>query len=238
MDRTVTFEKIYESNRARIIRYLTRLVGEAEAEDLAQEVFIKVSKSLDGFRDESNVLTWIYRIATNTALDRLRSPSFKVPEPIGDMDLVPLEAMQKSPTVEQRVIKAEMSGCVRRMVDRLPGTYRTVIVLSEIEGFKDSEIADILGMKLSAAKIALHRARARLKKILSENCVFYRSEENELACDRSPGARVETDDQVVIAEETVKGSKRGKTANGGRSIGRGADKDGDGGEHGRKPIGP
>ncbi len=185
MESTMTFEKIYQSNRARIIRYLARLVGEAEAGDLAQEVFIKVGKGLDGFRDESNVLTWIYRIATNTALDRLRSSSFKALDPTDDIDLVSLKTLQKNPTVEQQAIREEMSGCIRRMVDRLPGTYRTVIVLSEIEGFKDSEVADILGMKLPAVKITLHRARTRLKKILSENCVFYRSEENELACDRT-----------------------------------------------------
>ncbi len=187
MDKGMIFEKVYESNRARITRYLARLVGEAEAEDLAQEVFVKVSSGLSGFREESQLITWIYRIATNSALDRLRSPSFKAAEPVGDIDLVSLPTGQKSPTIEQQAIREEMSDCVRRMVDRLPGAYRTAIVLSEIEGFKDSEIADILGVKLPAAKITLHRARTRLKKALSENCVFYRNEDNVLACDRKPG---------------------------------------------------
>ncbi len=183
----LTFNGIYESYRARVTRYLARMVGDVEAEDLSQEVFAKVSRGLEGFRDESNILTWIYRIATNTALDRLRSPSFKAIEPVEDIDLVALKLGQKVPTIEQQAIKKEMSSCVRRIVDRLPGTYRTAIVLSEIEGFKDTEIADILGMKLPAAKITLHRARARLKKMLSEECVFYRNDENELACDKKHG---------------------------------------------------
>ncbi len=182
---TRAFDEIYAANRARITRYLARLVGETEAEDLSQEVFAKVSRGLDGFQDRSNIVTWIYRIATNTALDRLRSPAFKAMEPVEDIELVALEAGPKGPTVEQQAIKQEMSACVRRMVDRLPETYRTAILLSEIEGFKDSEIADILGVRLSAAKITLHRARMRLKKVLSENCVFYRNEDNELACDRN-----------------------------------------------------
>src|SRR5574342_1048299 len=71
------FPKIYAGFQQKILRYLTRLVGEADAEDLAQEVLIKVSEALPNFRGESQLSTWIYRIATNTALDRLRSPSYQ-----------------------------------------------------------------------------------------------------------------------------------------------------------------
>lgn len=193
----MTFEEIYENNRARIVRYLARLVGDSEAEDLAQEVFVKVSRSIAAFRDEAQISTWVYRIATNAALDRLRSPSFKAVEPVEDIELVSLQVGPKGPTTEQQAIKEEMSACVRGMVDRLPATYRTAIVLSQMEGFKDSEIADILGVKPSAAKITLHRARKRLKKVLSENCVFYHNEENELACDRKLGTKgADVDEQL------------------------------------------
>lgn len=185
----MTFEEIYETNRARIVRYLARLVGNVEAEDLTQEVFVKVNRGLSEFRDEAHIGTWIYKIATNTALDRLRSPSFKRVEPVEDVELISLNPGAKGPTAEQQAIKEEMSVCVRKMIDRLPDTYRTAIVLSELEGFKDSEVAHILGVKLSAAKITLHRARKSLKNILSENCVFYRDEENELACDRKLDAK-------------------------------------------------
>ena len=71
------FQDIYTAFNEKVRRYLARLVGEAEAEDLTHEVFIKASKALDDFRGESSLSTWIYRIATNTALDRLRSPDFK-----------------------------------------------------------------------------------------------------------------------------------------------------------------
>src|SRR4030066_2023807 len=63
--------------RPAIVRYLSRIVGRLEAEDLAQEVFVKVGRGLPGFRGESRISTWIYRIATNAALDRLPPPPFR-----------------------------------------------------------------------------------------------------------------------------------------------------------------
>lgn len=184
----LNFDEIYTTYRERILRYLSRLAGEAEAEDLTQETFLKAGKKLDGFRGESGVLTWLYRIATNTALDRLKSPGYR--------DLVQIRpsaeppegasfdiAAPGSPTVERQVIKEEMNACIRNVIDRLPGSYRTIIVLSNLEGLKDGEIAEVLGQSTSAVKIRLHRARERLRKELSSACVFYRDEENELACD-------------------------------------------------------
>ena len=71
------FEQIHADFRPKIQRYLIRLVGEQEAEDLTQEVFVKVSRALKNFRGESQLSTWLYRIATNTALDRIDSPSYQ-----------------------------------------------------------------------------------------------------------------------------------------------------------------
>ncbi len=190
---TPRFDDIYAAFHAKIVRYLTRLVGETEAEDLAQETFVKVGQSLEGFRGEAQLHTWVYKIATNTALDRLRSPSFKEAshDPAFVESIVSIEAMdagRKRLSVEQQAIREEMSSCIREVIYRLPDTYRTAIVLSELEGFKDSEIAEVLGLTVSATKIRLHRARGRLKQELSSCCVFYRNEENELACDRKTEA--------------------------------------------------
>jgi RNA polymerase sigma-70 factor (ECF subfamily) len=179
----MTFDEIYETYRPRIVRYLARLTGEAEAEDLAQEAFVKVSRSMDEFRGDSQVLTWIYRIATNVALDRLRKSSLRIIETVEDVDTISLPGPPRPGTVEQQAIREEMSTCVRGVVDRLPGTYRTAILLGDIEGFKDAEIADIMGLSLGAAKITLHRARVALRRELSECCIFYRNDENELSCD-------------------------------------------------------
>ena len=77
MSERISFKDIYEEYQPKILHYLSRLVGHHEAEDTFQEVFEKVNRGLEGFRGQSKLSTWIYRIATNTALDRLRSPSFR-----------------------------------------------------------------------------------------------------------------------------------------------------------------
>src|ERR1700690_1236454 len=71
------FPRIYEAFHSKILRYVVGLVGEAEAEDLTQEIFMKVGAALPNFRGDSQPSTWIYRIATNAALDRMRSPSYQ-----------------------------------------------------------------------------------------------------------------------------------------------------------------
>jgi len=186
------FQKIHEDFRPKILRYMTRMVGEGEAEDLTQEVFAKIGRALKAFRGDSALSTWIYQIATNAALDRLRRPSARP----GDEKRLPIEDIveteadkeiwtgEDKASTEQRVIRQEMNGCIREIIETLPQTYRSVIVLSELEGFKDTEIADILGLSLQATKIRLHRARTRLKKELKTACIFYRDERNGFACDR------------------------------------------------------
>ncbi|MFQ5864039.1 MAG: sigma-70 family RNA polymerase sigma factor [bacterium] len=187
-------QTIYDKYQPKIRRYLTRLVGEHEAEDLAQEVFMKISQSLQNFRGDAQLSTWIYRIATNTALDRLRSPSFqqrvqkrlsnnsivKSPKEIEDKNVW---TGQRTLSVEQQIVQKEMNVCIRAFVEKLPENYRTVVVLRELEGLKNREIADILGISLDTVKIRLHRARARLKRELESHCSLYRNDENELACD-------------------------------------------------------
>jgi RNA polymerase sigma-70 factor (ECF subfamily) len=168
------------------------MAGEAEAEDLAQEVFDKVSRGLGDFRGDSDLSTWVYRIATNTALDHLRRRG-KPTDPV-DPSLVDATVAIEGDrnvwtgefrdTLEGRVIRDEMNACIREIINRLPENYRTVIVLGDLEGFSDREIAEILGLSLRNTKIRLHRARAQLRKALEKTCVFYRSDENELACDR------------------------------------------------------
>ena len=192
------FREVHDSLRPRILRYLTRMAGEAEAEDLAQEVFEKVSRGLTTYRGDAELSTWVYRIATNTALDRLRrraKPAAAVDPSLADA-IVAAEADrnvwtgEKQQTLEGRVIRDEMNACIREVVNGLPENYRTVIILSDLEGFQDREIAEILGLSPGNAKIRLHRARLQLRKALEKACVFYRSEENELACDRKGPFRI------------------------------------------------
>lgn len=190
-DGELEFQHIYEAFRPKIHRYLTRLVGEYEAEDLAQEVFEKVSGGLKDFEGKSSLSTWIYRIATNTALDRLRSRSSQtdaadIPpgNDEGEVEDKDLWTGEKKLSLDSSLIRKEMNECIRDIVEGLPETYRTVLVLSEMEGFTNAEIAEVLGVSLDAVKIRLHRARTRLRKELESECSFYHDERNELACDK------------------------------------------------------
>ena len=184
------FSNIYGEFYPKITHYLTRLVGDSEAEDVAQVVFEKVSNSLSDFKGESKISTWIFRIATNAALDRLKSSSYKhsssgsqAPVPLQTVENINL-AFNKPTSPDQKIIRDEMSECVREFVDRLPTDYRTVLILNELEGFTNKEIAEILQISVDAAKIKLHRARAKLKKELNGGCDFYHDDRSELACDR------------------------------------------------------
>jgi RNA polymerase sigma-70 factor (ECF subfamily) len=189
------FQRIYADFQPRILRYMGRMVGEREAEDLTQEVFVKVNRALAGFRGESSLSTWLYRIATNAALDRRRSPSFQrsdsysladdAGEAGDEAETGGGEARpgERAPSAEQQLIRREMNECIRDFVERLPDNYRTPLVLSELEGLKNGEIAEILGVSLDTVKIRLHRARAKLKRELMAYCDPAWVEDNEFLPD-------------------------------------------------------
>jgi RNA polymerase sigma-70 factor (ECF subfamily) len=195
--RRLEFQEVHRLYRPRIYRYLSRLVGPSEAEDLAQEVFLKVSRAMKNFRGGSQVSTWIYRIATNTALDEIRKRSFKRPlsalgaekpgsaaEPeIDGQEERASRAEKDSPTAESSLIQKEMLDCLRVYVDKLPPNHRAVIVLSVLEGMKNREIAEILGISLETVKIRLHRGRSRLVRELETHCGWYRDRRNRLTWD-------------------------------------------------------
>ncbi len=184
------FDTIFDEYHPKILSYLSRIVGQVDAEDLTQEVFDKINRGLSRFQGRSSLSTWIYRIATNTAIDRSRSTACKYEsshdafEDDATQESSDHTAVKAAPLTEQLVIRKEMSDCVNEFIDNLPPHYRTVIVLSELEGFANKEITQILGISLGNVKIRLHRARARLKKALQEGCDFYYTAGNTLACDR------------------------------------------------------
>jgi RNA polymerase sigma-70 factor, ECF subfamily len=185
------FSIIYAEYYPKIVGYLRRHVGEAEAEDVAQEVFVKISRSLDGFRGESQLSTWIYRIATNAALDHHRNPSSrqatKTVDILTDDDLSSEERVllqDRAPLHDTSLIRKDMNDCIRGLVNDLPENYRVVLMLGDLEGFTNAEIADILGLSLDTVKIRMHRARRNLKKAMDTACNLYQDERNELSCDR------------------------------------------------------
>ncbi len=181
MDEAVPdFQRIHDEYRPRIQRYLARMVGDFEAEDLTQEVFAKIYRSLSSFRGESKLSTWIYRVATNAALDRLRHPAFKseaLHMPAESPELEELEVVDQvtstgegTPTLEQQLFRRQRFDCYCDYLKDLPPNYRIVVALSELEDLASSEIADILGLSLDVVKIRLHRGRLKLLQQLKDHC--------------------------------------------------------------------
>lgn len=101
-------------------------------------------------------------------------------------DYIPPELQKEytTPPTDRLVIKKEMNECIDEYIASLPHDYKAIILLSELEGLSNKEIAEILDLSLDNVKIRLHRARTRLKEVLDDACDFYYTDENTLACDR------------------------------------------------------
>jgi RNA polymerase sigma-70 factor, ECF subfamily len=181
------FETIYREYRPRIYRYLSHLTTEADAPDLTQAVFLKVSRSLDSFRGESSLSTWIYRIATNTAHDFGESALVRQREAellVDDARELDEMATSIDPSAESQCIRREMNDCIQGMVQEIPESYRDVVMLSDFGELSNAEIAGVLGISLDTVKIRLHRGRKVLRGAMQCKCDIYHDESNELVCDR------------------------------------------------------
>src|SRR3989304_5708264 len=186
------FEAIFAEFHPKVLRYLSGMIGPVEAEDVAQNVFLKVYTGLKNFRGEASLATWIFRIATNAAFDRMRNRSFRQTEQLEwemssdwAIEAATSELAGGTPmrSAESALIRGEMNECVKTYVDALPESYRAVLVLSDFEDLKNQDIAEILGLSVDAVKIRLHRARRELKKRFEAGCEFYRNEDDTIACD-------------------------------------------------------
>jgi len=185
----LNFDEVYGEFFEKVNRYLQRIVGKDDAEDLTQEVFLKINRGLGNFKGKSSLSTWVYRIATNAALDKMQSRSHRQDRATVRLDPTGSECESPCPeaqtlSAEREAIRQEMNQCIQEFVDKLPTDYRIIIVLSEMKDLRNQEIADVLGISLEAAKIRLHRARARLKAEFEAGCEFYHDKEGRLACDR------------------------------------------------------
>jgi RNA polymerase sigma-70 factor (ECF subfamily) len=149
------FEQLYLKYRSKVFSTAYRMLSNrADAEDVTQDVFIKVFKKLKSFRGDSAVSTWIYRIAVNACLDFRRRRRLRQAVPLVDGMEV-----GSTPLSVQKLIE----GTLPRMSEG----YRQVFILHDIQGMKHSEIAEILGITDGASKSQLHRARAFLRRELA-----------------------------------------------------------------------
>lgn len=180
------FSEIYEAYHARVLAYVSMLIGRDAADDLTQEVFVKIDRSLSTLEDPSKLSSWIYAITLNTVRDAARKRSSAagsfaahdgVQEADDAMSRVP-DAHARSP--EETAIRNEMVACYLDYVKQLPRSQYEVYVLSEFEHLSNAEIGRRLSVSVGTVKIRLHRARSRLHDELRRNCRCYYNERGEL----------------------------------------------------------
>ncbi len=157
----------------RIYRSVLKLVGDPEeAEEILQETFIRACQHIHQFEGRSSLGTWLYRIATNEGLMRLRRrklDTVSVDEPLelegGEM--MPRQLIDWDWNPEHQVLNAELRQVMDEAIAALPETLRATFVLRDIEGLSTEETAQVLGISEAAAKVRLHRARMRLREHLA-----------------------------------------------------------------------
>jgi RNA polymerase sigma-70 factor (ECF subfamily) len=191
----VEFSRVYETYRGRVLAYAAKLIGPADAEDVTQEVFVKVGRALGTLTDPAKLSSWIYTITLNTVRDLARarasraeaaSPDLDAVSPDRDADRSASSSASGTHTPEEIAIRNEMVACYLDFVKQLPANYYEVYALSEFEDLSNEEIAGRLSLTLSTTKIRLHRARSRVNAELRKNCRCYYNARGELMGEPNP----------------------------------------------------
>lgn len=155
-----------------VFNVVFRMLGDRhEAEDVSQEVFVTVFKSIDSFRGESKFSTWLFRVATNQCKNRLKYLGRRArgrTQPIDTVDNSVLTSpVVPNPDPPDKVAQGrELEVIVKRAMAALDDEHRVLIVLRDIEGLPYTEIAEITGLNVGTVKSRLHRARLALKNLV------------------------------------------------------------------------
>ena len=159
------FEELYRQHARRLYGLALRMVGSAEeAEDLLQDVFLQVHRKLPGFRGDSTLATWLYRLMMNHCLDHLRGRQTKMRRMTDSLDEEGAsEPMAVTPAIPPAVSRLDLE----RAIGMLPAGSKAAFLLHDVEGFEHREIAQILGISEGTSKSQVHKARLKLRILLS-----------------------------------------------------------------------
>lgn len=164
------FQALVEKHRSMVYRVAYQFAGNHhDAEDIAQEVFIKVYRSLDRFRQEAQLSSWMYRIVMNACIDHRRRQSPAGAAPFGEeAEQKMLNTPEERPGPEARAYGGELGEVLEAEIARLPPGQRIVFVMRHHQGLKLTEIADALGLAEGTVKRQLHAAVHRLRLALAQ----------------------------------------------------------------------
>lgn len=161
---TVSIDQVWDDFTAQLRRFIAgRIQNEADADDILQEVFIKIHRSIDRLEDQSKLQAWVYQIARNAIIDYYRKSEQAVEAP-GELP----EVLTEGSSEEE--VEAEVATWLQPMMEELPEKYREALHLTEIQGLTQKEMAERLNISLSGAKSRVQRAREKLKGVLLECC--------------------------------------------------------------------
>jgi RNA polymerase sigma-70 factor, ECF subfamily len=175
------FAMLVERHQRQLYRLALRMTGsEADAQEVLQEAFLNAYQKLPLFRGEAQFSSWLYRIAANSALMRLRrkrrAPDTLAEQPLelagprfsAEGYLEPTSSSDWSQRADEKMMSGELGAAINRAVADLPDDYRTVFLLKDVDGLSNEDIANALELTVPAVKSRLHRARLALREKLGE----------------------------------------------------------------------
>lgn len=151
-------EALYHQYKRRVFGLCHRIAGASDAEEVAQDVFVRVFRGLATFRGDAALGTWIYRLAVNAALSHVAKRGRR--SEVGD------EELERVPAADDVRRDPRLSERVEHAMTRLPAGYRAILVLHDIEGLSHEECAAILDCRVGTSKSQLHKARAKMRELL------------------------------------------------------------------------
>ncbi|MDA1273465.1 MAG: sigma-70 family RNA polymerase sigma factor [Verrucomicrobia bacterium] len=165
-------DRLMNRHAEKLFHYLIRIVrNEGDAEDIAQESFVRVYRHRDRFRPKLKFSTWLYAIATNLARDHLRwrsrRPQVSLNSPVNETSSEMMDVIPSSSSTPGEMLEAnERSAIIRHAIAALPEENRIPLILAEFEDRSQADIASILGCSVKAVEMRLYRARKELGKLL------------------------------------------------------------------------
>lgn len=160
------FEEIYKRHYRRVFSLCLRMLqNPTEAEDLTQDVFIQLHRKISSFRGESAFTTWLHRLTVNQVLMHFRKRVVRY-EKTADEEETPIQIVPG--TENQNRMSVIDRIALKKAIQQLPAGYKKVFLLHDVEGYEHEEVARILGCSVGTSKSQLHKARAKLKKLLTK----------------------------------------------------------------------
>ncbi len=174
------------AQRGMVRAFILKLVGDALlAEDLTQDVFVRVQRTAASFRGDASLKSWLCAIALNIVRDHFRAAG-RLPETNGEPEV--LEAIADDEDIEDDLLEKEMATCIHEHVLFLPDRLSGIVALHDIAGLSHGELSLVLDITEGNSRILLHRGRAALKELLKDNCLLS-FDSDAVPCERKTGPK-------------------------------------------------